>query len=152
MKKWMLSISLLLFLVPGKSQDEENRPYSKDCEFAEFPGGTKGLLKFLRKNICYPEAAVKDSVQGKVYIRFLIDTSGTIRNVKISESVRKDIDSACLEGIKRMPRWKPLLCLGKREKTWYVLPVNFKLTYHYEEESITITPFTCDEWEKKRHK
>lgn len=44
----------------------------------EFPGGTTAMLQFLAANIRYP--SVCDDVQGRVIVRFLVDSTGTVSN------------------------------------------------------------------------
>lgn len=55
----------------------------------EFPGGTTAMLQFLAANIRYP--SVCDDVQGRVIVRFLVDSTGTVSNPEIIKSeVTKD--------------------------------------------------------------
>ena len=42
----------------------------------EFPGGTDSLNAFVKRNLKYPSALIKDSIKGRVLIRFSIDVNG----------------------------------------------------------------------------
>ena len=93
-----------------------------------FPGGALELMKFLSKNIRYPEIARENGLQGKVIIRFIVDIDGSI----IEPIVLKDgIGGGCAEEAMRvissMPKWIPGSQRGTPVKVYYVLPVTFKL-------------------------
>ena len=93
----------------------------------EFPGGNKKLIKFLQKNIKYPESAVIDKIEGKVVLRFTIDKSGIIRDIVVIESVREDLDNEAIRVIKKMPKWKPGEQNGISISVSYTYPIVFRL-------------------------
>jgi protein TonB len=76
-------------------------------EMPEFPGGIDKLLKYAQDFLYYPESAVKDSIEGRVLVQFMIDTTGKASYETIIESVRTDIDTICLSMIRHMPTWTP---------------------------------------------
>ena len=51
----------------------------------EFPGGKKGLMKFLSKNVTYPKEAASYDVEGSVIMVFIINESVShmLKNGKI---------------------------------------------------------------------
>lgn len=49
-------------------------------EMPEFPGGDVGLRTFIAKNVSYPAEARKKGIQGKVYVRFVVDGNGDVIN------------------------------------------------------------------------
>ena len=73
----------------------------------EFPGGVTNLIAYAKGNIEYPGTAIHDHVEGSVILNFVIDKKGDVVNAKISQSVRRDLDSVCLRMLSLMPRWKP---------------------------------------------
>ena len=48
----------------------------------EFPGGREGLLKYLASTIQYPQRAVKNKLEGKCYLQFVVERSGNVTNPK----------------------------------------------------------------------
>ena len=82
-------------------------------QMPEFPGGTKKLVAFTKRQLKYPKTAVKDNVEGSVILQFLIDKNGKVTDKQILKSVREDIDSVCLRMLNQMPDWKPALLGGK---------------------------------------
>ena len=94
---------------------------------AHFPGGEAALLKYLQENIKYPPKAVKDSIQGRVVVQFLIDPQGCVGEVKVLRSVREDLDAEAVRVVKTLPKFVPGRMYGKAVSVWYTLPVTFKL-------------------------
>ena len=57
------------------------------CEIApEYPGGMAELMKWLRMNVKYPKAARDINGQGKVFVRFVVMSDGSISNVEVVKS------------------------------------------------------------------
>lgn len=94
---------------------------------AYFPGGETALLKYLQENIKYPPKAVKDSIQGRVVVQFLIDPQGCVGEVKVARSVSEDLDAEAVRVVKTLPKFVPGRMYGKAVSVWYTLPVTFKL-------------------------
>ena len=54
------------------------------CEkMPEFPGGQQDLMKYLSRNIKYPQTARDAEVMGKVFVRFLVQKDGTIADASV---------------------------------------------------------------------
>ncbi len=94
----------------------------------EFPGGIPALKQYLGENIQYPPSAAANSIEGTVFIEFVVDTNGSIINVKVLRSVDPDLDAEAIRVVKAMPKWKPGEQQGKKVRTTYVLPISFRLT------------------------
>lgn len=92
-----------------------------------FPGGETALLKYLQENIKYPPKAIKDSIQGRVVVQFLIDPSGCVGEVNVVRSVSEDLDAEAVRVVKTLPKFIPGRMYGKAVSSLYTLPVTFKL-------------------------
>ena len=93
----------------------------------EFPGGNEALQRQLKKNIAYPVSARQDSVQGKVWVRVALDTTGQVVNAIVIKGVRADLDSAAVVGIRKLPNFTPTYSYGVKIKAETVIPIAFKL-------------------------
>lgn len=93
----------------------------------EFPGGTTALYKYVSDNIHYPEKAKADGVEGRVYVRFVIEADGSVTNVELLRKVSKECDEEALRVVQNMPRWQPATKDGKHVRTQYVMPIYFQL-------------------------
>lgn len=96
-------------------------------QMPEFPGGMKELLKFLQENVKYPENAMKNNVQGRVIVQFVVEKDGTPTEFKVLRSVDPDLDAEALRVMKAMPKWKPGMQKGQVVRVKFTVPVSFKL-------------------------
>ena len=94
---------------------------------AEFPGGQSALMKWLSNNIRYPEAAHRNKIQGIVTIKFVIEKDGSVSGVSVLKGVDKDLDAEAIRVVKRMPKWKPAWDGGQVVRSYFTLPITFKL-------------------------
>ena len=121
-------------------EEEEVREEEKIFTVVEtqpqFPGGEDSLYSFITTHLRYPEVAKYNGIEGKVFLTFVIETDGSITNVKIL----RDIGGGCGKEAKRvvemMPKWIPGKQNGKPVRVQYNLPVTFELK---EEESLIQT-------------
>lgn len=51
-------------------------------QMPEFPGGMKEMLKFLQENVKYPENAMKNNVQGRVIVQFVVEKTELLPSSK----------------------------------------------------------------------
>ena len=96
-------------------------------QMPEFPGGMKELLKFLQDNLKYPENAMKNNVQGRVIVQFVVEKDGTLTEFKVARSVDPDLDAEALRVLQTMPKWKPGMQRGEVVRVKFTVPVSFKL-------------------------
>ena len=94
---------------------------------AEFPGGMAALMKWLSNNIRYPEAAQQNDIQGRVVVKFVVEKDGSIGAATIVKGVDKDLDREALRVVKKMPKWQPGKNNGVSVRSYFNLPVTFKL-------------------------
>lgn len=94
----------------------------------EFPGGVEAMYKYLAGNLKYPEQAKKDGVQGRLYLRFVIEADGSVTNAEVVRGLREDCNSEALRVVQAMPKWSPGMQNGKPVRVHYTLPITFKLS------------------------
>lgn len=94
---------------------------------AEFPGGAVRMMNFFSSNLRYPNDAREIGAQGSVFVEFIIDETGTIRDIEILRSVHPSLDSAAVRIIKKMPQWKPGTINGSPVTSKIAIPVRFVL-------------------------
>ncbi len=94
---------------------------------AEFPGGMPALMKWLGNNIHYPEAAQQNDIQGRVIVKFVVEKDGSIGQATILKGVDRDLDREALRVVNKMPKWQPGKNNGVSVRSYFTLPVVFKL-------------------------
>lgn len=108
-------------------ESEEDKVFYAVEQQAEFPGGVAAMMKFLQKNIKYPASAKRMGIEGKVFVKFIVDKEGAISGMEIMKGINADLDKEAMRVIKLMPPWKPGKQNGRSVKSQFVLPVYFKL-------------------------
>lgn len=122
----VVSDSLSTDSIRTKIDTEENHVLAGVVEqMPSFPGGISALMKFLEKNIHYPDN--KASVSGRVIVRFQINEDGSIDKVRIAKSLFPEFDEEAIRVVKAMPRWIPGKLMGERVKVSYTLPITFRI-------------------------
>jgi protein TonB len=96
-------------------------------QMPEFPGGERALLKYISKNLKYPQIAQENGVSGVVTVNFVVDTEGRISQVKILGGISIDCDNEAIRVIKSMPLWKPGKQGGKPVRVYFTVPIRFIL-------------------------
>ena len=96
-------------------------------EMPEYIGGIEKLYEYLGDNINYPEQAKDFSIQGKVFVQFVVWKDGTIKDVKVVKGPHRLLNEEALRVITKMPSWKPGKQRGKNVNARFTLPIKFKI-------------------------
>lgn len=94
---------------------------------AEFPGGQAAMMKWISEHRQYPEAAKANGISGRVVVKFVVEKDGSISGVQIVKGVDRDLDQEALRLIKSMPNWYPGKNNGEPVRSYFNLPVTFRL-------------------------
>jgi len=114
-------------IVPD-SLDSKTGIYNVVDEMPEFPGGTKEMYMYIKTNLKYPVDAKEQGKEGKMYIKFVVDIYGKVKDPIILRSVGfPSLDMEALRIVNNMPLWKAGKQRGKEVPVYYILPINFKL-------------------------
>jgi len=103
----------------GKKYEGEIQP--------EPPGGISGFYEYVDANLKYPKAAKEDSVEGKVFVRFVITKEGKITEVEAIKSIGYGCDEEAMRIVRKSSPWKPATQNGTLVKVTMVLPISFRL-------------------------
>lgn len=104
------------------SQKNENLLVGVIDDTPEYPGGMIAMRKFFKENIIYPS----DSVEGKVYVLFTVDTSGRTQDIQIKKSLSPLADAEMVRVVGLMI-FKPAMRDGKPIASTIRLPFTFRL-------------------------
>ena len=96
-------------------------------QMPQYPGGETELLKFIAKNIKYPESAILNKIQGKIIVRFRITKKGNIDKIEVVRSLYPACDQEAIRIVKSLSNFTPGKQNGKNTYVWYTLPITFKI-------------------------
>ncbi len=87
-----------------------------------------GGIEKLQESIKYPEMAKKAGIEGRVYVKFIIDERGRVVDPVMIRGIGAGCDEVALEAVSKA-RFKPGMQRGRPVKVWYTIPIIFKLKY-----------------------
>jgi periplasmic protein TonB len=92
---------------------------------AEFIGGQTALNKFIVENIRYPARASRMGIQGRVYVKAVIEKDGSVTNAEVIKGISMDCDKEAERVVGLLPKWKPGKQRGKAVRTSIIVPIIF---------------------------
>ncbi len=114
-----------------ETEEEEDLPEDGIFTFvqepAEFPGGTRALYSYINKNVKYPIIAQENGVQGKVFVKFVVNEQGKVSNAEILRGADVALNNEALRVINSLPDFKPGRQSGRAVKVYYHASINFTL-------------------------
>ncbi len=98
-------------------------------EMPAFPGGMGELMKFIQKNIQYPQVEKEADISGTCYVKFVVEPNGVISNVEVAKGVKggPGLDKEAMRVVKSMPNWSIGKQNGRPVRVLMNLPIKFQL-------------------------
>ncbi|MDE6377188.1 MAG: TonB family protein [Duncaniella sp.] len=93
----------------------------------QFPGGMAGFMKYMSENIRYPKECMELGITGRVVVRFIVKSDGTVGKVRVVRSVDPQLDGEAVRLVRCLKGFKPGRINGEAVNVWYTMPVNFSL-------------------------
>jgi hypothetical protein len=147
-----LAITSLVITVDSFGQ--KGKIYEEVDVMAEYKGGDiENVRQYIKENITYPESARDKNVSARIYVQFVVDETGKVKDVHITRSdilgetaeevvVKgyttgkhpeidptsvKEIENEAIRVIESLSGFTPALKDGKKVSTQYTFPINFVL-------------------------
>ncbi len=133
MKKLILmSLMAVCCLLTASAQktvvsQKNQKVYDTPEQLPEYPGGTPAMFEFLMRNLKYPKDAEKQKVEGRVMVMFVVETDGSLSDVKVAKQVFPSLDAEAIRVVQAMPKWTPGKDKGKVVRVQFNLPIVFRL-------------------------
>jgi len=89
-------------------------------------GGEAAWMKFLSRNLRYPQAAQEDGVSGRVYMSFIVEKDGSLSNISVERAAGHGFDEEAARVLKLAKAWKPGMQNGQAVRVKYIIPINFQ--------------------------
>ncbi|MEE4114622.1 MAG: M56 family metallopeptidase [Marinilabiliaceae bacterium] len=97
-------------------------------EMPTFMGGDVNKFReWVQQNVKYPEIAVKNGIQGKVFVLFLVNPDGSVSDINIMRGVDPVLDHEVIRVVKTSPLWVPGKQKGTEVAVKMSITVNFQL-------------------------
>ena len=119
----------LVVLAYNVRHDEGDTIYHITEKTAAYKDGFEGLYKIIGRSLAgkYPRNARRMGIEGRVFIQFIVDQAGQVRESKVLRGIGAGCDELALQAISALPAWDPAIHDGRPVKQMFVLPVVFRL-------------------------
>lgn len=93
-----------------------------------FQGGDLSKFrKWVMSNMTYPKKAVKNNIQGRVVVKFVIDKDGSVTDIEVVKSPDKLLSDEAVRVVKMSPKWTPGELDNSPVRVYFTIPIDFKM-------------------------
>lgn len=78
-------------------------------------------------NVRYPEEAINNNQQGKVFVQFVVNKNGFVEQVSVLRPLVKVLDDEAIRVVASSPQWIPAKINGINVNQRFTLPILFQL-------------------------
>ena len=104
------------------------KPFDIVEEMPEYAGGEAALRADIAKETVYPRVAQDNNIEGRVFVRFVVTSKGTVDQVSVVRKSDQYLDAEAVRVVKLLKKWKPGKQRGEPVNVWYTVPITFQLT------------------------
>ena len=126
-----LALVKVAAVTPYYTGDDGKLIYYKSETIPTYTGGYPAIALFLEENLQYPSSNNEEIREGTIFVDFIINANGSIRNVNTTDSTFAGDDEAFRKEAKRlvglMPKWIPGRQQGKPVDVEYSVAITFLL-------------------------
>lgn len=112
----------------GNNSKLDSDVYTIVEETATPKGGMGEYYKHIGMNLKYPAQARRMGIEGKVFVEFVVQTDGSISDVKVKKGIGAGCDEEAMNVVKSSPAWTPGKNKGVAVKQRMIIPILFKLS------------------------
>lgn len=99
-------------------------------ESANPDGGMTNFYRAIAKVMRYPDEARKKRSEGRVFVEFVIQSNGSVSDIKVVKAVSEELDNEAIRAITeafKLVRWNPARQRNVAVNQRMVLPITFSL-------------------------
>ena len=97
--------------------------------YAQFPGGKEAMNALMKEQIHYPQEAYDLGIDGKCYLRFVVEADGSVGDVNVLRGVTDcpECDKEAVRFMKNLPKGIPGTVDGKPVVSYFNVYIHFNL-------------------------
>ncbi|MBJ7427833.1 MAG: TonB family protein [Bacteroidia bacterium] len=103
----------------------DNSDFMPIITYPSFVGGEEEMNLYLANNVTYPQKAKDNNIEGRVVLKFWIETNGYIDSITVLSKPKPFLDEELIRVIRKMPSWVPGKADCQDQKLSYILPFVF---------------------------
>lgn len=94
-------------VVTGYGAEGPHSEVSGTFNLAEPQGGRADFKHYLDTAVKYPQEAIKNKAEGKVTVRFTVETNGNLSDFEVIRGIGFGCEEELIRAIRQGPTWKP---------------------------------------------
>ena len=105
------------------------RPYTYVEQMPQLPGGggQLAIVAAIQRAVRYPGLALRNGVEGRVFVSFVVDPKGDVIDVQIVKGLGSGLDEETIRAIKTLPRFIPGRQNGRDVSVAFTVPITYKI-------------------------
>lgn len=92
-----------------------------------YRGDVDALYRHIAFEMHYPEAAMADSVQGRVIVRFVVEKDGHLTNFEVIRTPDERLSAEAIRVLHLTEPWQPAQNQGRPIRYRFIVPIQFRL-------------------------
>ena len=107
----------------------DNKPYTYVEQMPQLPGGggNAAIVAAIQKAIRYPPLALRNQVEGRIFVSFTVNSKGEVTDVKVVKGLGSGTDEETVRAVNSLPRFIPGKQNGRAVNVSFTLPITFKI-------------------------
>ncbi len=116
-------------LISGVSHSRNGRSYNftEIDRIIEVKGGFTGFADFVTSHKKYPKSALSKHIEGEVKVSFILEKTGTTRDMHVISNTDKDLNEEAIRLLKFIAEWQPAKHYGVPYTTEVTVSIFFWL-------------------------
>lgn len=90
-------------------------------------GGTAAIVAAIQRAVKYPSLALRNEVEGKVYVSFVVNAKGDVIDVQIVKGLGSGLDEETMRAIRSLPKFIPGKQNGREVSVSFTVPVSYQI-------------------------
>ena len=115
-------------VVEAPKKEDEDILFTKVEIESSFPGGPAAWMRFMNKNLHYPDDAINNEITGRVMVRFIVDKDGNVSDIEaVSGPDKGGLREEAVRVIRKSGKWTPAQQNGRYVKSYKQQPITFEM-------------------------
>lgn len=113
--------------LPEWKEETDDKPADYVDTMPSPVGGYEAFYQYVARNVTYTRQARELSLEGRVFVQFVVDKDGRLTEVKVVRGLGAGLDEEAKKVMENAAPWNPGRQSGRRVKVRMIIPIHFRL-------------------------